>query len=200
MDEWKGEETLTIRHGRLSVKTRKGSSRNDVRGNPRGPRAFPRLCVDPFASEEQDSPVSDTSTEPFRHEADIDRLAHEVRALRKIVIALLSMALVYLTVLTMQQMLSLPKYASLFDGMLSDRPLPVGTEITLRWGSSPWIPILVALLSTGFLAWLWLERKRPAAPIFAVLCLCSLLVVVSIWLRLSVSFPMQDLIFGMGAF
>ena len=140
------------------------------------------------------------STEPLGHDIDLEQLAREVRSLRKIVISVLVMALVFLTILALQAIVGISRHAMIFEEMLFNEPLPIASRITLEIGRSPLAIAVVALAPIGTLTWLWLERNRPTVPIFTILCLCAFLVVLMIWIRLTLALPMQQIITGLGAF
>ena len=140
------------------------------------------------------------SADSLRHDIDIEQLAREVRSLRKIVISVLVMTLVFLTILSLQAILGIARHAMLFEEMLAGEPLPAASQITLEIGRSPLALAIVALAPIGTLTWLWLERNRPTVPIFTILCLCAFLVVLMIWIRLTLALPMQQIVSGMSAF
>lgn len=137
------------------------------------------------------------SAESLRHDIDIQQLAREVRSLRGIVISVLVMTLVFLTVLSLHEILGISRDAMLFEELLAGAPLPVAARITLELGRSPLAFAVVALAAGGALTWLWLDRNRPAAPIFAILCLCAFLMVLLIWIRLSLAVPIQQIATGL---
>lgn len=134
------------------------------------------------------------------HEISVEELAHEIRALRRIVIALLVIALVFLTIFTLQSVFQIPRYAMLFEEMLGGTPLPQASVLTLRLGTSPLFAAAIGLIPIGALIWLWLERLRPATPLFVILCLCVLLVILQVWIRHSLELPLQQIITGLGGF
>lgn len=144
--------------------------------------------------------VSDP-TEASSDEIDVNQLAHEVRNLRKLVIAMLTMVLVGLTTLSpLHAFFSISRYGAIFDEMLAARSLPRTTQLTLSLGSSFPVPLILALSPISCMVWLWLERKRPATAVFPMLCLCVLLMIFLVWTHLTLATPMQQIISGQGAY
>ncbi|MCB1230107.1 MAG: hypothetical protein KDN19_07570 [Verrucomicrobiae bacterium] len=129
-------------------------------------------------------------------ELDINpaHLAHEVRNLRRLVIAMLVLALVGLTLASLHSFFSIVRHEQIFQEMLGPTPLPAATQITLRIGSFPIVLYAIALLPIASMVWLWLERHRPAAPVFAMFCLCVLLMLFLIWTQMTLAFPMQQIV------
>lgn len=135
-----------------------------------------------------------TGAEPI----DLTQLAREVRVLRGLVLAILALALVILTTLNLGVFFSISKYRMIFDEMLGDQPLPGATRLTVWMGSSPAVLFALTLLPIGSMAWLWLERQRPALPVFVMLCLCVMMTVFLLWTRLTLAQPLHQIITGLG--
>lgn len=130
-------------------------------------------------------------------DTDIARLAHEVRNLRRLVLAVLVMTLVFLTVMNVQTFFAISSYTTLFETLLGGKPLPLATRITLRIGDSFVVLLCISLLPIGSMIWLWLERERPALPVFVMLCLCVMMMIFLVWTRLTLADPVRDIIFHM---
>lgn len=130
-------------------------------------------------------------------ETDVKQLAHEVRNLRRLVLAMLVMTLVCLTVLNVQAFFVITRYAAFFETMLDGTPLPLTTQITLKIGESFAALLCISLLPIGSMIWLWLERERPALPVFVMLCLCVLMMIFLVWTRLALTEPVREFIFNM---
>lgn len=129
-------------------------------------------------------------------EIDIAQLAHEVVALRRLVLSILVMALVCLTVLNLGVFFTIPRFDLMFRDMMAGRLLPPATLVTLWIGSSPAALFVLVLLPIGSMVWLWLERERPANPVFAMFCLCVMMVVFPIWTLLTLILPLKGIILG----
>lgn len=128
----------------------------------------------------------------------VQQLSHEVRALRRLMLALLTLALVLLSALCLEAYFSISRSETVFRSILGDRPLALGTQWAIAVGRSPVTFFGLALVPVGAMVWLWLERERPAIPAFAMLCLCVLLTFFLIAMRLAVVIPMLELIRGIG--
>ena len=129
-------------------------------------------------------------------EIDIAQLAHEVVALRRLVLSILVMALVCLTVLNLGVFFTIPRFDLMFRDMMAGSLLPPATLVTLWIGSSPAALLVLILLPIGSMVWLWLERERPANPVFAIFCLCVMMVVFPIWTLLTLILPLKGIILG----
>lgn len=115
-------------------------------------------------------------------EVELRQLAHEVRNLRRLVIAILILALVLLTLASLHAFFSLHHYGIVLEQM--GNPIPNAIAITLEIGSSYPVLLALAVFPIASMAWLWLQRKQPASPVFAMLCLCILLMVFLVWTHL----------------
>ncbi len=143
-------------------------------------------------------PIVSDPPEMSPDEVELRQLAHEVRNLRRLVIAILILALVMLTLASLHAFFSLPQYGFVLEEMVGGRPLPKATAITLAIGSSFPVLLTLALLPIASMAWLWIQRKQPAAPVFAMLCLCVLLMMFLVWTHLALALPMRQVITGIG--
>lgn len=129
----------------------------------------------------------------------VQQLSHEVRALRRLMLALLTLALVLLSALSLEAYFSISRSERMFQEMLGSRPLPPVTQFVIGLGRMPVTLFVLALAPIGAMIWLWLERERPAIPVFAMLCLCVFLVLFLIVVRLALELPMVEIIQGIGA-
>ena len=130
----------------------------------------------------------------------VQQLSLEVRALRRLMLALLTLALVMLSALCLEAYFSISRSEMVFREMLGDRPLALATQWVIVLGRSPVTLFALALALVGGMVWLWLERERPAPPAFAMLCLCVLLILFLVLVRLAVVIPMLELINGIGGY
>lgn len=140
-------------------------------------------------------------TEPDDSASDqamtVQRLSDEVRALWRIILSLLTMAVVTLTLFCLQTFFSIAKYEKIFSEMLGTRPVPTLTLVTLSLGNSLFTLAALVLLPIGSMTWLWLERARPGLPTFVMLCLCIFLMLFLILVRFSLELPMMDIVYGL---
>jgi hypothetical protein len=128
----------------------------------------------------------------------VQQLSHEVRALRRLMLALLTLALVLLSALCLEAYFLISRSEMVFREMLGSRSLPRVTQLVIVLGRSPVTLFALALAPVGAMAWLWLERERPATPAFVMLCLCVLLILFLVLVRLSLNIPLVEFTFGLG--
>jgi hypothetical protein len=142
--------------------------------------------------------MNEESDEASAQAIAVQQLGDEVRALRRLMLAILTLALVLLAAFSLDAFFSIPHVLKVFDATLPGRPLPTLTQFTIRLGDSP---VLLGGLTIGPIAsmlWLWLERTRPALPAFAMLCLCVLLTLFLVLIRLSLGLPLLSIVTGLG--
>lgn len=140
--------------------------------------------------------MSRESDEATAQAIAVQRLSDEVRALWRIVLSVLTLALVLLSAFSLLSFFSIGRLGRAFEELAGGRPLPKLTAATLALGDSRLVFGFLAVAPIASMLWLWLERSRPALPGFAMLCLCVLLVLFLLLVQLALALPMIDLVPG----
>jgi hypothetical protein len=143
--------------------------------------------------------MNEESDEAAAQAIAVQQLTGEVRALWRIVLSLLTLALVLLAVFSLVSFFSISRYERIFEDLLAGRPLPQLTKMALSFGDSVFVLGFLILAPVGSMLWLGLERARPVLPAFAMICLCVLLVLFLILVRLAIWLPSIDLLTPLGS-
>ncbi|MCB1091786.1 MAG: hypothetical protein KDL87_09660 [Verrucomicrobiae bacterium] len=142
--------------------------------------------------------MSEESDEAAAQAIAVQQLTAEVRALWRIVLSLLTLALVLLSLLSLEAYFSIPYFVKIFESVIPGRPLPLMTQLTFKLGDSPIALIFFTIGPVASMIWLWLERSRPGIPVFVMLCLCVVLGLFAVLAWMSLTLPLLCLQAGLG--